>query len=65
MKSPLRKGNASTSPPTPSKEEPEITQEESIPSDGRDEVGEDMMKELGRERVERKKGPGANKPATS
>ena len=31
-------------------EEPEITQEESIPSDGKDEVGEKMMEELGREK---------------
>jgi len=33
-----------------SKEEPEITQEESIPSDGKDREGEKMMEELGRER---------------
>jgi len=30
--------------------EPEITQEESVPSDGKDEVGEKMMEELGRDR---------------
>jgi len=32
------------------REEPEITQEESVPSDGKDPVGEKMMDELGRER---------------
>ena len=31
-------------------EEPEITQEESVPLDGKDEVGEKMMEELGREK---------------
>ena len=30
-------------------EEPEITQEESVPLDGKDEVGEKMMEELGRD----------------
>jgi hypothetical protein len=34
----------------PSNDEPEITQEESIPSDGKDEKGEKMMEDLGRER---------------
>ena len=39
------------SKPKPSPDdEPEITQEESIPSDGKDEVGEKMMEDLGRER---------------
>ncbi len=40
--------------PNPSQDrpndEPEITQEESVPSDGKDEVGEKMMENLGRER---------------
>ena len=31
-------------------EEPEITQEEAVPSDGKDEVGEKMMEELGRDK---------------
>lgn len=34
----------------PGNDEPEITQEESIPSDGKDEKGEKMMEDLGRER---------------
>lgn len=46
----------------PLKEEPEITQEESIPSDGKDEVGEEMMKKLGREKRERNE-PGSGEPA--
>ena len=29
-------------------EEPRVTQEEDVPSDGKDEQGEQMMKELGR-----------------
>lgn len=32
----------------PSNEEPRITQEEAVPSDGKDEKGEQMMEELGR-----------------
>ena len=44
---------AKTSPATRTKpgdhEEPEITQEESVPSDGKDEVGEKMMEDLGRD----------------
>lgn len=35
----------------PSNDEPEITQEESIPSDGKDEKGEEMMEDLGRDRA--------------
>ena len=31
-------------------DEPEITQEESVPSDGKDKKGEQMIEELGRER---------------
>ncbi len=34
-------------PPPPSNEEPEFTQEESVPSDGKDEEGEKMIEELG------------------
>jgi hypothetical protein len=44
---------ASTGPgnsPAPSSDEPELSSEESVPSDGKDEVGEKMMEELGRER---------------
>lgn len=37
-------------------EEPELTQEESVPSDGKDEVGEKMMEELGRDLAQQKKG---------
>ena len=55
------------SPPDgPVKEEPEVTQEESVPSDGRDEVGEKMMEDLGRDKARRdpeKKEP--DKPARS
>lgn len=42
--------------PTPSRnttntpDEPEITQEEAIPSDGKDHEGEKLMEQLGRER---------------
>ena len=51
MKSPV------TKPPparnrTDEAEEPEITQEDSVPSDGKDPVGEKMMEQLGRERRE-------------
>jgi len=46
-----KKTPPSPSPPDPGvREEPEITQEESVPSDGKDPVGEKMMDELGRER---------------
>lgn len=34
-------------PAARSNEEPEITQEESVPSDGKDKKGEKMMEELG------------------
>lgn len=63
MRSPTPPGNP---PDGPVKEEPEITQEESIPSDGPDELGEKMMEDLGRERRKReeeRKGP--DKPAAS
>lgn len=46
--------NDSQGPTTKTKpgdhEEPEITQEEDVPLDGKDEVGEKMMEELGRDR---------------
>lgn len=32
------------------KDEPEVTQEESVPLDGKDPVGEEMMEKLGAER---------------
>jgi hypothetical protein len=35
---------------TETSEEPEITQEESVPSDGKDHEGEKLMEQLGRER---------------
>lgn len=35
---------------TDTNEEPELTQEESIPSDGKDDEGEQLMEQLGRER---------------
>ncbi len=38
-----------------SNEEPEITQEESVPSDGKDEVGEKMMEDLGRDVTQKNK----------
>ena len=37
-------------PAHPQPDEPEITQEESVPSDGKDKKGEQMMEELGKER---------------
>ncbi|MDB5826476.1 MAG: hypothetical protein JWQ73_696 [Variovorax sp.] len=40
----------SSQPMTPGSEEPEITQEDSVPSDGKDKKGEKMMEDLGRER---------------
>jgi hypothetical protein len=42
--------NTPASPPSPrpkrSPDEPEITQEESVPTDGRDTEGEEMMKKV-------------------
>lgn len=62
MRSPTPAGNP---PDGPSKDEPEITQEESIPSDGRDEVGEKMMEDLGRDKDRREKDDRtASKPRT-
>lgn len=63
MRSPTPPGSP---PDGPVKEEPEVTQEESIPNDGRDEVGEKMMEELGRDKSKQdteKKEP--DKPARS
>lgn len=42
--------NPQATPPQPprSNEEPGITQEEAVPSDGKDKKGEQMMEELGR-----------------
>ncbi|MET0542652.1 MAG: hypothetical protein ABWZ88_12935 [Variovorax sp.] len=42
--------NSTPTPERPQPDEPEITQEESVPSDGKDAKGEKMMEELGRER---------------
>ncbi len=36
----------STTPRKPASDEPEVTQENDIPLDGKDPVGEDMMKEV-------------------
>jgi hypothetical protein len=38
-------------------EEPEIAFEESIPSDGKDEVGEKMMEDLGRDKASKEDSP--------
>ena len=59
MRSPTPSGNP---PNGPVKEEPEVTQEESIPSDGKDEVGEEMMKDLGRERATKESGKDMTDP---
>ena len=37
-------------PPATTNEEPELTQEESVPTDGKDRQGERMMEELGRDK---------------
>ncbi|SFM68339.1 hypothetical protein [Variovorax sp. OV329] len=55
MRTPTPKGSP---PDGPVNEEPEITQEESVPSDGRDKVGEEMMKDLGRKKAEQDKESG-------
>lgn len=62
MRTPTPKGSP---PDGPVNEEPEITQEESVPSDGRDEVGEELMKDLGREKARREEefGSPPDKPA--
>ena len=35
-----------TTPPTPKHEEPEVTQEDDVPTDGKDVEGEEMMKKV-------------------
>ena len=49
---------------SPDNEEPELGNEESVPLDGKDRVGEEMMDDLGRERAagDRSSG-GAKQPA--
>lgn len=42
--------NDTAKQPAPAKEEPELRLEESIPSDGKDEQGEKLMEELGRDK---------------
>ncbi|WP_206179830.1 hypothetical protein [Variovorax sp. RKNM96] len=44
----------------PAHEEPEITQEESVPSDGRDTEGEEMMKKVGNRKLH-EQGPAEEK----
>lgn len=41
---------AAPSRPPHGNEEPELTQEESVPTDGKDKKGERMMEELGRDK---------------
>ncbi|MDR6214513.1 hypothetical protein [Paracidovorax wautersii] len=41
----------STTPRKPASDEPEVTQENDIPLDGKDPVGEDMMKEVRNDRL--------------
>ena len=54
--------NAAAKPEPPSKhEEPEITQEEAVPNDGKDIEGEEMMKQVVNEKLEEK--PGEEKDA--
>lgn len=54
----------STSKPS-GHEEPEVTQEESVPSDGRDTEGEELMKQVRNDKLQ-DKGSGAPKtPAPS
>jgi hypothetical protein len=49
---------------SPDNEEPELGNEESVPLDGKDPVGEKMMDDLGRERAsEEGNGGGAKQPA--
>ena len=49
-KNPAAKGTRTKAQDVDAKEEPELTQEESVPLDGKDEVGERLMDELGQER---------------
>ncbi|WP_326535229.1 hypothetical protein [Pseudorhodoferax sp.] len=44
-------------PQTSPQEEPELRQEESVPSDGKDTKGEKMMEELGRDKPGRPLAP--------
>ena len=54
--------NAAAKPEPSSKhEEPEITQEEAVPNDGKDIEGEEMMKQVVNEKLEEK--PGEEKDA--
>lgn len=46
-------------------EEPEVTQEESVPSDGRDTEGEELMKQVRHDKLQDKGSAGAKTPATS
>jgi len=41
----------SNTPRKPASDEPEVTQENDIPLDGKDPVGEDMMKEVRNDRL--------------
>lgn len=41
----------STTPRKPASDEPEVTQENDIPLDGKDPVGEEMMKEVRNDRL--------------
>jgi hypothetical protein len=50
----------SSSRTKPNNEEPEITQEESIPSDGPDVEGEKMMKEVRNKKLEQPEKPAAD-----
>lgn len=49
-----------TTPPKPAqpdhREEPEITQEESVPTDGKDVEGEEMMKKVRNKKLEEQPG---------
>ena len=49
-----------TTPPKPSpadhREEPEITQEESVPTDGKDVEGEEMMKKVRNKKLDEQPG---------
>ncbi|MCU4119215.1 hypothetical protein [Variovorax sp. N23] len=49
-----------TTPPRPSQpahhDEPEITQEESVPTDGKDTEGEEMMKQVRNKKLEEQPG---------
>ncbi len=49
---------------TPSGEEPELTQEESIPSDGKDVEGEEMMKQVSNNKLADLKDDASEVPET-